>query len=124
MPSSVMERERSMRHLRVFLASLFVGVTLFGVSASGAIHNSPPVRVASLAPSPAHESFANPSAGSAMAPRVVSTGERTLISNQHPAPPRPNAAEDLWLMLLVAVILVGHQMRRKHRVLRVRPFGL
>jgi hypothetical protein len=28
-----------------------------------------------------------------------------------------------WLMLLVAVLLIGHQLRRKHRFLRPHRFG-
>lgn len=93
-----------MRVTRVALAALLVGVSLLGVGANGAIESASTRTMVSASVGTSHHA--------------------PLNRFGHSPPRRPRSPTDLWLMGLVAVTLVGHQMRRKHRFLCPRPFGV
>jgi hypothetical protein len=98
-----------MRGTRVVLKVLFVAVSLACVSARGAAEN-PMHPTAEVHLAQAAAGFDLPH----------TTYARYMRSTK---PPQPRSPNDWWLMALVAVTLVGHQMRRKHRFLRPHPFG-
>ncbi|HZF15742.1 MAG TPA: hypothetical protein VE046_07350 [Steroidobacteraceae bacterium] len=55
--------------------------------------------------------------------RRIAMGPAEATSARMTAAKAGNPATDIWLKGLVAAMLVAYQLRRKHRVLRVRPFS-